>query len=274
MKASFSPFCSPLHFCRGTASVFYASHVTPVHAHNTLQLVFDITGSFRFRTIGTGWESFKSLIIREDVSHQLDTNGSIQLIIYLDPATPAGKNIAARYLQGKDFSEPDVCFSPGEESLFQKCLVNQEPGTTELLIELVMDKIMTVSEEVCTDARILAVVRRIRQISLEELSIGMLADEACLSPSRLRALFKNKIGMSIHTYIIRQRLLNATNSIINGRPVQDAAYAAGFTDASHFNRTMVKVFGCNPTDFIRDNQDFSVSGDRSFTLQTYSPVPV
>ena len=132
---------------------------------------------------------------------------------------------------------------------------------------------MTVSEEVCTDARILAVVRHIRQISLEELSIGMLSDEACLSPSRLRALFKNKIGMSIHTYIIRQRLLNATNSIINGRPVQDAAYAAGFTDASHFNRTMVKVFGCNPTDFIRDNQDFSVSGDRSFTLQTYSPVP-
>ena len=61
MKTDFSPFCSTLYFSKGTASVFYSADITPLHSHNTLQLVFDINGRFLFRTADTGWREYKSL---------------------------------------------------------------------------------------------------------------------------------------------------------------------------------------------------------------------
>src|ERR1700739_2008449 len=151
MKTSFAPFCSPLHFWQGTASLFYSSHVTPVHAHNTLQLVFDLSGGFLFRTTNMRWRKFTSLVIKEHTEHQLNTNGSIQLIIYIDPSSRAGRNISARYLKTELFADPGIKFSPAEEALFQQSLIDQQPGLLQLLIENVVARITDCAEENCTD---------------------------------------------------------------------------------------------------------------------------
>lgn len=84
MKHGMSPFTSFYYIWEECSAVFYSSSLTPFHSHNTLQLVFDIQNNFRLKLKDGHWQTYKTLIIRENVVHQLDTNKSVQLIIYLD----------------------------------------------------------------------------------------------------------------------------------------------------------------------------------------------
>ena len=275
MKTDFSPFCSSLYFSKGTASVFYSSDITPLHSHNTLQLVFDINGSFLFRTADTSWQAYKSLIIRGNVTHQLNTNGSLQLIVYLDASRELAEHISAKYLEEAEFCDPGVELSPFEELLFQRNVVDPKPGSIELLVELLLNKLTTVRDTGLTDERITNVLHLIKQTDCRLLSIDYLADKACISPSRIRTQFKQQVGIPIYQYIIRQRIFSAITAIVNGSSIQEPAYEAGFNDSSHFNKLMIKVCGINPSDFIRENQNgFTIRGDRSFALETRSPVAV
>jgi len=173
------------------------------------------------------------------------------------------------------FCNPGVELSPIEEVLFQRNLIDPKPGSIELLVELLLNKLTNVRDTGTADERIASVLHQIKQTDCRLLSIDYLADKACISPSRLRTQFKQQVGIPIHQYIIRQRIFSAITAIVNGSCIQEAAFLAGFNDSSHFNKLMIKVCGINPSDFIRDNQNgFTVEGDGSFALETRSPVAV
>jgi AraC-like DNA-binding protein len=268
MKALFGPFCSPLYFRNGTASVFFSSCITPVHTHNTLQFVYDLTGSFLFRTKGEKWRKYQSLILRENVAHQLNTNGNAQLIIYIDALSDTASKIKQRYLVGVDCGEPEIEFSPLEHILFHENLVRSQKSL-QLLVDLIINKLTISSTEGLVDGRIDDVVRSIKNQECVHLSIDQLADEACISPSRLRMQFKHETGVPLHHYLVRQRLLGAIKLIINGASIQNSAYAAGFNDTSHFHKLMLKMFGISPSAFIKERQNgFRSMGDGSLQLES------
>jgi hypothetical protein len=98
MKVIQSPSTSGLYLWNGVSAIFFSSSVTPMHSHNTLQIVFDIQSGFKFRLKNGLWKSYKNLIIKENVIHQLDTKGSVQLIIYLDTQTTIAQAIKSKYL--------------------------------------------------------------------------------------------------------------------------------------------------------------------------------
>lgn len=88
MKHGKSPYTSAVYVWNGTSTVFFSSCLTPFHSHNTMQLVLDTQTSFRFRVKNGSWGIYKSLIVKENVIHQLDTNKSVQLIVYLAADSP------------------------------------------------------------------------------------------------------------------------------------------------------------------------------------------
>ncbi len=195
MKIDFKPFSSALYFWNGTATAFYSSHVTPLHYHNTLQLVFDLKGMFLFRTGDTPWLPYKSIIIKEKVVHQLNTNQSLQLIIYIDATTKLAEKIKSKYLAENDFCDPGIEFSPLEEVLFHQNLIKPKTGSLQLLIELVLNKITALTDAVSTDERISKVLDLIKQTAADQLSIDYLASKVFISPFRLRMLFKHPVGI-------------------------------------------------------------------------------
>ena len=90
--------------------MFFSHCVTHVHSHNTMQIIVDLQDGFKCR-IGDGeWQNHKNLVIGENVIHQLDTNGSVQLLIYLDVETSASKQIKALYMAGRESCEPNINF--------------------------------------------------------------------------------------------------------------------------------------------------------------------
>jgi AraC-like DNA-binding protein len=81
----------------------------------------------------------------------------------------------------------------------------------------------------------------------DESSLDALATEVGLSPSRLMHVFTESLGIPLRPYLAWLKLQRAAQAIVTGRPLADAAYAAGFADAAHMTRTFRKMFGVTPS---------------------------
>lgn len=268
MKAAIEPFYSKLYLQDGINSLFYSSHVTPMHKHNALQLVFDLKNEFLFRTEYTDWSKHKCLVIKEGINHQLSSNNSIQLILYLDGINPIARHIKEKYLADNDFYTPDITLSLTEEILLQQKLLNPDTASLFTFIQSLLYKLTNVKEEYFTDNRITAVLQLIRETPVADLSIEYLADKIYISPSRLRTLFKKCTKFPLHQYIIRHKILTVITEIINGRIIQDAVYYAGFCDSSHFNKMLKKICDAKPSHFLKENSNCINTHEVKFIFKT------
>ncbi len=256
MKHGKSPYTSTFYMWNGVAAFFYSSHLTSFHSHNTMQLVLDTQTDFRFKVKSANWKTYKSLIIKENVIHQLDTNDSVQLIIYLDAETRIAQAIKSKYLAENEIYPLDLnIYHFVNSNDLQQALLNPEPTLLENLINRILGSLSLEIENVPEDERILKIEQAISTTHPEETTIKFLADKACLSESRLRSLFKDVTGVSLYHYILWNKIRYATNQIMAGYTVNDAAIDAGFTDSSHFHKMMVKMFGISPSKFLKDNKE-------------------
>ena len=254
MKHRQSPYTSALYVWNGASAVFYSSCVTPLHSHNTMQLILDIQKDFRFRLKNGQWKTYKSLIIRENIVHQLDTNNSVQLIIYLAAESRFARAIKSEVLLGNDIYSPDLnIFHMVNSNELEQALINPEPVMLENLVEKVLKYLSRETGVSFADKRILLVEQAISTIHPDEITVKSLAEKVYLSPSRLRSLFKGVTGVTLHRYILWNKIRFATSQIMAGDSVNGAAIEAGFTDSSHFHKMMVKMFGKSPSGFLKTN---------------------
>ena len=253
MKHGMSPFTSFYYIWNESSAVFFSSSLTPLHSHNTMQLVFDIQNNFRFRLENGLWNNYKSLIIRENVIHQIDTNKSVQLIIYLDSETAVSKAIKLAFLPGEDIYEPDLnIYHMINSDELEKALLHPDPARMKKIVNKVLNGLCLKLASETSDKRITIIEQLISNFDPRTISIKMLAEKAYLSESRLRSLFKKVTGITIHHYIICNKIRFATNQLMAGNSVSDAAFEGGFADSSHFHKMMVKIFGITPSDFLQN----------------------
>jgi AraC family transcriptional regulator len=81
-----------------------------------------------------------------------------------------------------------------------------------------------------------------------DLSLDELAKIAGVSPSHLKTLFKQTVGIPVHQYVIRRRVEYAAELLQRGdAPLADVALQAGFANQSHMARCMKRLIGVTPT---------------------------
>ena len=259
--------------------MFYSSYVTPFHSHNTMQLVFDLCGRFRLRTRNAGWGTYKCLVIKEHVVHQLDTAGSAQLIVYLDPASELAVAIKDKYLRDKDpdkdkqleffAPEGDILqrIRPGE---LERCLIGPDKQRLEKVVYQLLHQLREGLLSSEGDHRISRAMNLVAGEYSGEMTIGRLAGNVFLSESRLRSVFKQTAGISLHQYIILRRVTLAMIALMNGATIAEAAAGGGFSDSSHFHRVMLRQFGVTPSGFMKDNSKKMIerSAGSNFLLVT------
>src|ERR1700724_4405779 len=135
MKHGKRPYTSAFFSWKKESALFFSSCLTPFHSHNSLQLVLDTQKSFKLRTTGKPWAEYRSLLIREDIIHQLDTNNSVQLIIYLDPESTEGQSINKCWLGDQEMKSLDRdIFHLMNSFELQQALLSQHPSILENLI--------------------------------------------------------------------------------------------------------------------------------------------
>lgn len=81
----------------------------------------------------------------------------------------------------------------------------------------------------------------------EDISLGDLAAEACLSPFHFSRLFADATGMSPHRYVIERRI-QAAQKMLAGKQssLAEIALRAGFGSQANFTRSFRKLTGFTP----------------------------
>ncbi len=89
--------------------------------------------------------------------------------------------------------------------------------------------------------------------------LNMLAEETCLSPSRLSRLFKRQAGMSITDFRNNVRLETFMGHAGgNGASMSERAREAGFGSYAQFSRVFRQRMGCSPEAYFHGKQPKAV----------------
>ncbi|SNR97889.1 helix-turn-helix transcriptional regulator [Hymenobacter mucosus] len=96
------------------------------------------------------------------------------------------------------------------------------------------ERLLQVHEQLLTDLSTPPVLRE-------------LAQQAAMSETKLKQLFKQTFGNSVYTYFQQARMKEAAFLLKQGqRSVAEVGYELGFSNLSHFSRLFEKHYGLNP----------------------------
>lgn len=94
------------------------------------------------------------------------------------------------------------------------------------------------------------VTNYIREHLSEKISREQLADLVYLHPDYLTHVFKEKTGLSLSAYILKERLKQSKNLLRNtDKSINTIALDCGFSDASYFTRIFRRETGISPRQY-------------------------
>lgn len=98
----------------------------------------------------------------------------------------------------------------------------------------------------------------------QKLHLAGLAAVAGVGVTRLKTLFRNSTGTSVHQYVIRRRIEYARALIATTTmPASEVALAAGFAHQSHMASTMRRILGQTPGEIARPLREIRPKLQRS-----------
>lgn len=87
----------------------------------------------------------------------------------------------------------------------------------------------------------------------EKLTLQDIASAVYISKTKLCTDFQKYMSVSVHQYIITERLALSVKLLRNGMSIEKIAQASGFRDAAHYIRTFKQVYGTTPSQFLKVN---------------------
>jgi AraC family transcriptional regulator len=98
----------------------------------------------------------------------------------------------------------------------------------------------------------------------KDLSLGDIAEVACLNPYYFLREFRRAFGNTPHQYLTQRRVSEAGKILASGhRTVADACVSVGFSDQSSFSKLFRRHTGKTPTEFVKAGAHSSAAGPAS-----------
>jgi AraC-like DNA-binding protein len=236
----------------GTLWIGTALLPNDVHAHHAIQIAFGLDGPLRFRLEQEpDWTSYAACVIPPNLPHAFDGTGRVVAHVFVDPETPEGHALRGRLSDGAIVALDGPGAHDGAELLRAAWAGSHEcPRLVPAAREVTRMLAGTGSARITTDPRVLGAIELIRARIAGRVALSEIARDLNLSPSRLRHLFADQVGLPFRTYVLWQRLQRVLQRP-EGETLSEAALAAGFADAAHMTRTFRRMLGMAPSGLER-----------------------
>ena len=251
---------SALYVWNGMMVFWGTSFNTDPHSHqNTLQLVFDIDKEFRLRDHSSEWDSYSAAVIKASHIHQLDSNGSIQLFIYLDRESTYAQKLTDKYLSEKPFCKlPNSNIREFSNEFFKRLVATKDCGKLFKGCMIILEHLVNQEQIPDIDNRVQKAISFITNAPVKHFKIEDVANYVSLSESRLRHLFKEQVGQPIQNFILWMRVVDSLNLVLEGKQLTETAHEVGFWDSSHMNRSYKKLLGISPGSIKKYDDDYEI----------------
>jgi AraC-like DNA-binding protein len=221
------------------------------HAHHAVQVCLPLSGPVSLRSSSTErWRSYAGAVIPSDLAHASDTPVALLVSLWLDADAPEAKRFAVPSRQAAIMAIPRLRL----RELVPHLRAWWDNGGDEA--SGVLDRVLRVlapdeDPSPPLDGRVVRAREVLRSAPMGRVKLAELAAEVSLSPSRLAHLLQGQLGLPARRYRLWLRLLDALAEIARGATTTEAAYAVGFADAPHLDRTFRRMLGFTPSAFRR-----------------------
>lgn len=241
----------------GRGLVLSGAILATPHRHAALQLTLGLDGPFKLKLKGGDWISSTAVIMNGEAEHELDGQGRMQANFYVEPDSPLGRTLDAKFLNGKVWGQlPEAPLAPLRRKLLALAKKPAPAAQAYTLYGQVAELLAGVEAmRVTLDERVAKALAVFDGLEEKKISAGELAKQVYLSESRLSHLFQEQLGLPIRRYLLWLKVLDACGRVNTDSNITDAAHAAGFTDAAHFTHTARQLLGISPG-MLFQNRDF------------------
>jgi AraC-like DNA-binding protein len=115
-----------------------------------------------------------------------------------------------------------------------------------LILSALLHKQSASAEATAQSAVVQKALSYINDHLYEDISTQLVAKQCMISESSLSHIFKKEMGIPLHRFIVKKRLISAYRKIADGEPATKVALACGFADYSGFYKQYKKMFGASP----------------------------
>ena len=165
-----------------------------LHRHHSVQLVFALRGSIRFRERARGrWVRCGAVVVNPDAWHEIDGRGTQVLIGFVDVESDVGAALGNR--AGSNLSP----IPPRTIADWRSKLGDPDSLTAARVEPWVHDTLLAHRRPAPLDYRVKRILKALPQrlADAEAVSLRALAKSVGLSPSRLMHLFTASVGVPL-----------------------------------------------------------------------------
>jgi AraC-like DNA-binding protein len=220
-----------------------------LHRHHAAQLCLSLDATLQIRaSTDAMWSEYKGVFIPPDQPHQIAAGDAMILALYLEPDSVEYRSLLQSVQEASNSEFQLLSLTDASLAQLRKLSeVGAEPTSvwSEYASALDLHTELTLRDN--SDARVERIVEMIRNHANQAYTAEQLAQSVHLSPSRLRHLFRENVGVPIRRFVVWSRLRDVIRNALNGASLTESAHAAGFSDASHMSNTFRQMFGFAPS---------------------------
>ena len=234
---------------------------TSSHSHTAAQIIVALSGKLKVRMPPKkSYSACNAVIIPPNVNHHIIGSGSVEIMIWFDPASLAAR--AIRLLSSSELiplsrSETNIPISQLVELSSHLKTCDDANKLSQTITQALLPEYKTVKP---IDKRVASTLTALQDSALlgQPHPLKYLAQTANLSSGRLRHLFREELGVTIQQYWIGHRLLVAIRRFNGCESLTKIAHEAGFADLAHFSKAFRASFGMTPSLAAKDSRSVQV----------------
>ena len=230
---------TPLFLWQGGWLMALSSLHNQPHQHVAASLLVGLDKDIRVTCEGRE-ENARAVLVAPECQQSLHSDGPVA-ILHLDPDEPAWRSLA---LQQPLPASRQQWLSDTLRSLCRMDIAAAQVATF-------LAQLRQLASPPPLDARIAASCAWLREAPEPAPTMATVAQQAGLSESRFRHLFREQTGVTFKRYLLHLKCQRALSLWHSGMNFTELAVLAGFYDQPHLNRTLRAMFDALPSGYAR-----------------------